>query len=147
MTRYNAAQREVLDVMLPDNAVALPSEWESLIAPLDPHCIGDLADLRESGDRQDITYLANKSGWDGRLVAMAALAFRLARKNGVPAIVPALYYGLLRMGVPSDADSLYQVKPAAAQHLWELAIQRGVIPTVASAGQCRDARTRGLERK
>jgi hypothetical protein len=127
-TRYNATQNEVLDVMLPDNAVALQSEWESLIAALDPHCI-DLANLHESGDRQDITYLANKSGWDGRLVAMAALAFQLARKNGVPALVPALYYGLFRTGVPMAADSLYQVKPAATQKIWELAIQRGVIPT------------------
>lgn len=127
-TRYNATQNEVLDVTLPPNVTALPSEWESLIDALDLDCIGDPADLHESGDRQDITYLANTTGWDGRLVAMAALAFQLARENGVPAIVPALYYALFRAGVPSDADSLYQVKPAAAQHLWELAIQRGVIP-------------------
>jgi hypothetical protein len=127
-TRYNATQNEVLDVTLPPDVTSLPSEWDSLIAALEGLCVDDLADLHESGDRQNITYLANKSGWDGRLVAMAALAFRLARKNGAPAIVPALYYALFRAGVPSDADSLYQVKPAAAQHLWELAIQRGVIP-------------------
>ena len=128
-TRYNATQNEVLDVTLPPDVTSLPSEWDSLIAALDSDCIGDLADLHESRNRQDITYLANKSGWDGRLVAMTALAYHLARKNGASAIAPALYYGLFRAGVPSDGDSLYQVKPPAAQHLWELAIQRGVIPT------------------
>ena len=53
---------EVLDVTLPPNVISLPSEWESLIAALDRLCVWDLADLRESGDRRDITYLANKSG-------------------------------------------------------------------------------------
>src|SRR5262249_14497685 len=129
-TRYNATQNEVIDVTLPPNVASLPSEWESLITALDTHCIGDLADLHESGDRQDITYLANKSGWDGRLIALAALAFQLASKNAVSAIAPALYYGLLRAGAPTDTNGLYQVSPVAAQHLWELSIQQGVIPTV-----------------
>ncbi|HEX8951670.1 MAG TPA: Tc toxin subunit A, partial [Polyangia bacterium] len=128
-TVYNATKTEVLDVLLPPNLTALPSEWESLLAALDRLCVGDLANLHESGDRRDITYLANKSGWDGRLIAMASFAFQLAAKNGVAALVPPLYYALLRAGIPSDANSLYQVKPANAQKLWQLAIERGVIPT------------------
>src|SRR6266851_601219 len=70
--RYNASTTETLNVVLPAQTGALPSEYEALIAAIGSHYDGNLADIQETKDRQDITFLANKSGWDARAVAMAA---------------------------------------------------------------------------
>ena len=95
IVRYNAATAEELDVVLPAT-VALPSEYETLTAALGSLFPGSLADLEESADRQDITYLANRSGWDARAVAMASLAAQFSqaaraasRTPGSPAAAPA----------------------------------------------------------
>ena len=45
-----------------------------MTSALSGHFPGSLRDLKETTDRQDITYLANKTGWDARAVALAALA-------------------------------------------------------------------------
>jgi hypothetical protein len=39
--------------------------------------------LREDDEQQDITYLANKIGWDARMVAMSALAGQFGEHGGV----------------------------------------------------------------
>jgi len=69
--RYNASDDEQLDVLLPDNA-PLPSEHETVQAAIAAVFPGALSTLQENDDRQDITYLANKTGWDARAIAMAA---------------------------------------------------------------------------
>ena len=80
LVRYNASASETLDITL---TVAgerhLPSEYETLLAALGAHYTGSLADLQEGNGRSDITYLANKSGWDARAVALAALAAQHSR--------------------------------------------------------------------
>lgn len=109
---YNATEHETLNINLPANAEALPSEHETLTGALVGHCSGPLSDLQESDDRQDITYLANKSGWDARAVALAALADQFSQhhpdKEGGAGIHPAFYYALFRAGLPANPDTLYQ---------------------------------------
>jgi hypothetical protein len=70
---YNATSPVRLDVVLLASAI-LVSEYETLMSSLGTSTSVRLGNLQENGDRQDITYLANKSGWDARAVAMAALA-------------------------------------------------------------------------
>ena len=72
--QYNASTQVTLNISLSASTTGLPSEYESLTASLSNYYKGSLGDLQESTDRQDISYLANKSGWDARAVAMAALA-------------------------------------------------------------------------
>jgi hypothetical protein len=80
--RYNATPAETLDVLLPaSTANTLPSEHATLTAAIAAHYQGRLADLQESADRSDITYLANKTGWDARAVALAALAGQFQRQD------------------------------------------------------------------
>src|SRR5689334_272994 len=79
--RYNASHSETLDVELPANSAALASEHETLVSSLSTHFNGALRDLKESGERQDITYLANKTGWDARAVALAALADQFSQQG------------------------------------------------------------------
>ena len=68
---YDAPPNVTLDVELPPDAV-LASEYETLTANLAGAFGGPLADLEENDRRQDITYLARKTGSDARAVAMLA---------------------------------------------------------------------------
>ena len=49
----------------------------------------------------------------------------LAPPAGLPA---AFYYALFRAGVPADADTMFQTRPAAVSAIWTQAIAQGVIP-------------------
>ncbi|HTT91138.1 MAG TPA: neuraminidase-like domain-containing protein [Acidimicrobiales bacterium] len=87
--QYNASTPIVLDVVLP-SSFPLPSEYEALTGTLASLYPGSLAQLQESAGSQDITYLANKSGWDARAVAMASLAAQFSQAaDAVLAPAPA----------------------------------------------------------
>lgn len=130
--RYDAATSEALDVALPAGSTGLPSEHETLISAVVAHYDGPLAGLREDDERQDITYLAHKSGWDARAVALAALADGLSRATAAvadaTAIDPAFFYALLRAGAPADATALYRTDVETVVGIWQRAIDAGVIP-------------------
>jgi hypothetical protein len=49
----------------------------------------------------------------------------LAPPAGLPA---AFYYALFRAGVPADANTLFQTRPAAVSAIWTQATTQGVIP-------------------
>jgi hypothetical protein len=148
---YNAAAHEILNVPLPEQAAAaLPSEYETLLESLATQYQGDLTDLKESDGQQDITYLANKTGWDAKAVGLAALAEQFSRITAplpreprrsrgkrthrtrqpgkTVSLRPELYYALFRAGVPANADGLFQTSPKTARSVWEQAIRQGVIP-------------------
>ncbi|HEX8088032.1 MAG TPA: neuraminidase-like domain-containing protein [Blastocatellia bacterium] len=132
---YNAGEHERLDVKLPANSTALPSEHETLTGALAAHYDGPLRELKESDERQDITYLANKAGWDARAVALAALADQFSQHataslDGAEkqAILPAFYYALFRAGLPANTDTLYRADPQTVKRVWQQAAEQGVIP-------------------
>ncbi|MFL6292610.1 MAG: neuraminidase-like domain-containing protein, partial [Thermoanaerobaculia bacterium] len=121
---YEATSPAVLDVSVPANTQGLPSEFESLLGAIGEHYKGKLRDLEESGERQDVTYLANKCGCEVRSVAMAAAADELAAESPIH---PAFYYALLRARVPAEPDALYQTDLETVTGIWRTAIDQGVI--------------------
>ncbi|HEX9423539.1 MAG TPA: neuraminidase-like domain-containing protein [Pyrinomonadaceae bacterium] len=130
--RYNASNHETLNVFLTEKAAsALPSELETLTSSLSTHFNGNLRELKESDQRQDITYLANKTGWDARAVALAALAdqfsARTANATGTPQIESPFFYALFRAGVPANEPALYRITATNATEIWKQAIAQGVI--------------------
>lgn len=126
--RYNASPREVLNVVVPAAAAsALPSEYETLTGALSAHFKGNLRDLQETEDRQDIAYLANKSGWDARAVALAALADQFSERAG-GAIEPVFFYALFRAGLPADENLLYRADAGTLELAWKKAAEEGVLP-------------------
>ena len=128
--RYNAGFRETLNVEIPAGATELLSEHDTLAAAISDHFEGRLAELEETDERSDITYLANKTGWDARAVAMAALAdqFSEHRPEGADAgIHPAFYYALFRAGVAANPEVVYQASPAMVERVWKSAIDDGLI--------------------
>jgi hypothetical protein len=129
--RYQAADTETLDVRLAKaRSAELSSEHEALASSLSAIFPGSLEGLEETEERQDITFLANRSGWDARAVALASLgelSSSAAAQAGVE-IEPALFYALFRAGLPADEGGLYSLDSAAAGNIWKQAIAQGVIP-------------------
>lgn len=131
--RYDASQHETIDVLLDEkSSKALASEFDALHDAIGDHYVGSLADLEETDERQDITYLANKTGWDARAVAVAALADQLSKgtasDGGQAALEPPFFYALLRAGIPADETRLYRTDSHTVEAIWKRAIDLGVIP-------------------
>jgi hypothetical protein len=130
VVRYNAGDDEEIDVLLPTD-INLASEFDTLRTAIGRVYDGPLQELRESDGRGDITYLANKTGWDARAVAMSALAASLSVEAATSkADIPApFYYALLRSGLPPAPDQLHSTDAQSAVRVWKDAIDTGVIPT------------------
>ena len=131
--RYNASNHETLNIFLAEKAdSALPSEYESLTRTLKASFPDNLRDLKEKDDRKDITYLANKTGWDARAVALAALADRFSVStsygNAARRIEPAFFYALFRSGLSANENSLYRTDSKTVEALWIQSIKQGLIP-------------------
>jgi hypothetical protein len=141
--RYNARARETLGVAIPAGTAGLPSEYEALTASLAKAHTGRLADLKESGDREDITYLARKTGWDARAIVFAAISDRLAHDNAGGGLQPPFYYALFRAGFSMEPDALYGSTGTAVAETWKQAIQHGVISH--SLGGSIDAATKSFQ--
>ncbi len=122
---YNAPLQVVLNVDIPAGTTGLPTEYEALTQTLRAHYTGNLGTLQENAVRADITFLANKTGWDARAVALAALSDQFS-SSGVD---PEFYYALFRAGLPANASSLYRVDSGTVGAIWMRAIAQGVIPT------------------
>lgn len=138
--RYNASPREIINIILPENLTAvLPAEHTILLQNLSSHFQGNLRDLQETDTRQDITYLANKSGWDARAVAIAALADRFSANSQESTVAtgasidPAFFYTLFRAGLPANEDAIYRINAKTAESVWKQGIKQGLIPAALEA--------------
>jgi hypothetical protein len=131
---YDASATEKLDIVLAETvATSLVSEHAALTGAITAQYKGKLADLKETADRTDITYLANKTGWDAAAVALAALADQASARTvspftPVPAIAPPFFYALFRAGLPTDDDLLYRTDPKSVESIWTNAVDQAVIP-------------------
>jgi len=132
--RYNAGHNETLNVELPANSRALAGEHETLVNALFAHFKRPLREVKETREREDITYLANKTGWDARAVALAALADKFSQDtadpNGRTTIKPAFYYALFRAGLPANPDTLFRADAQTVKQVLTKAVDQGVISGV-----------------
>lgn len=133
--RYDAGTEETIDLVVPADRLERPVEYQRITAELAAH-IGGLAvgapasegrfsKLQEDEERQDITYLAHKTGWDARMVAMVALADQFSAQTGVR---PEFYYALFRAGLPANHDLLSRTPSNTVQALWKRTIDDRMIP-------------------
>ena len=103
--QYNAETKVRFTIALPAGVKGLASEVEALTAALKQAHAGNLATLQQTDYRQDITYLANKIGWDERAVAALAAAYKVSESTrpasdsaSLSSIQPELLYALFRAG-------------------------------------------------
>lgn len=132
--RYTANPEENgLDIVIPAEKLPRLAEYHRLVSELgthldtqdEPQLKKRLATLREDDEQQDITYLANKTGWDARMVAMTTLASQFSERSGVE---PEFYYALFRAGVPANEAVLSQMAPQTVRQAWERAVEQEILP-------------------
>lgn len=115
-----------VNLVVPADQVPPPApEYLRLVADLHPHLDGGtLAGAREDDERRDLTVLHEATGWDARLIALAATAEKLAATTGLD---PQAAYGLVRAGLPTDRVQLARVSPAGAGHALRTAVDAGLV--------------------
>jgi hypothetical protein len=89
IVRYNAKRVTTLDVILPAGTTLPASEYETLTTATRTVYQGAFGALQENATQQDVTYLANKIGWDARAVAFAAIADQLGTQAVTHPSAPA----------------------------------------------------------
>src|SRR6516162_2696648 len=124
-TKFGAAASETLNIVVPGNVAPLPSEYERLVADLRP--IGgspSLAQAEETTVRQDLTLLNETTGWDARLLALAATA---ASQTAATGLSHNVLYTLFRSGLPSAPTPLAMVTPDVVKTVLTNAAQSGIV--------------------
>lgn len=123
--KYEAAAEETLNLVAPADPAAAVPEADSLFEDV-AQVLGDarLADARESGDRRDLTLLRATTGWDARLLALAATADGLADRTGLDASV---LYGAFRAGLPTDLHQLAAIPPETLRLALGAATEAGIV--------------------
>ena len=123
-----ADERRHLNLIAPGSLQPIASEYLRLASDLKPH-VGNLSSLaaaNEDRNQQDLSVLNRATGWDARLIAVAAIAERLKSDADVNLSSDVLY-GLLRAGLPSDKLLLAQVEPDVVEMALQKASTTGVI--------------------
>ncbi len=95
--------RTVVNLVAPATVKPLAAEFDRLSTALTPHVgsMDRLSAAQETVAQQDLTLLNRASGWDARLIALAANAATLASDRFMPLAQDELY-GLFRAGLPTD---------------------------------------------
>ena len=123
-----AEERTVVNLVAPATLRPLAAEFDRLATSLTPH-VGQMAELskaKENADQQDLTLLNRASGWDARLIALAANAATLASSTSVSLGQDELY-GLFRAGLPTDPLQLAGVRGDVAELALKKVAEAGVV--------------------
>lgn len=125
-TQYNADKQMTLNLVAPASVQPLAAEYQRLSTDLSYHlgASGKLGDAREDGERQDLTLLSQASGWDPRLISLAATATKLSPTTNLS---QDTLYALFRVGLPTDAQQLAWVDSQAVQKALSKAHEVGII--------------------
>jgi hypothetical protein len=125
-TKYNTAQSETLNLVVPASTHPLAPEFQRLSADMQQSIggIANLGEAQEGAARQDLTLLNQSTNWDARLVALAATA---AQQTKVTGLGQDVLFALFRVGLPSDPALLATVPSAAVQQALTKANQAGIV--------------------
>lgn len=131
--RYNAGDDTKFNISLESAKIPRQSEFDRLLAVVKPHLENKkLSDLSENNEKKDITFLANKTRWDARTIAMVAQAEKLSLQTRIP---PAHYYALFRSGVAGTRESINKLTPQFVENAIKKAIAENVIPDSGNIGE------------
>ena len=124
-TLFDVRPGDVVNVVAPASVQPVSDEYDQLLADIANHLGGQpLGGAKQTADQPDLTLLQQDTGWDARLVALAATAEHLAVATG---LTPAMVYALLRGGLPVDPDALAGVSATAVARALHEAASTGVV--------------------
>ena len=100
---FNAGDDEQVEIILSEEDMPAPSEYEKLVEELTP-LLGRLSpvELEENEDHQDIAFLSGETGFAAEKLIRFALAHRLAAPS---CIDPEFWYALLATPFYQTSDS------------------------------------------
>jgi hypothetical protein len=117
-----------IDVDMPADARGGRSEFDALSGRLRAAGTANVAAIDVTARPQDLAYLARKTQWDARAVAMLIVAQRMSeRTRPGEHLDPEYFYALFRAGIPAQAEAVLGVTPAAARETWKAAADAGII--------------------
>ena len=125
-TKFRAETHEVMNLVVPDSVRPLAPEYERLAADLGKELgdLGRLADARENAERQDLTLLHQATGWDARLIALAATTAKLSDDTNMS---PDVLYALARVGLPTGKEQLAYVSKEEVEDALKKAREAGIV--------------------
>jgi hypothetical protein len=125
-TKRNAGKNEVLNLVAPTAVQPLAPEYQRLTRDLRQQLDGleQLATAQENSDRQDLTLLHQATGWDARLIALAASSVKLSPETGIP---QDALYAMFRVGLPTDKGQLAQIDSKAVEKAIGKARESGIV--------------------
>lgn len=125
-TQFSASQTDTLNLVVPSSVQPLAPEFQRLSADMNKAIGGGvkLGQAQEGADRQDLTLLNRSTGWDARLIALAATA---AQQTATTGLGQDVLYALYRVGLPTDPSALAAVPAATVQQALSKATQAGII--------------------
>lgn len=111
--KYSTQLHEDVNLLASNKVLASASEYKRLLSDLSPELNGKaLSEASEKGEKQDISYLYEQTGWDSRLITMAAMADKASKDTGM---APELLYALFRTGLPSQPDQLARISQSSVK--------------------------------
>jgi peptidoglycan hydrolase-like protein with peptidoglycan-binding domain len=123
---YNTTQTVGLNLVGPASLQPLTGEYARMTADLQS-AIGGIQNLgkaQESGTQQDLSLLNQSTGWDARLLALAATA---AQQTAATGLGQDALYALYRTGLPTDPQKLALVPAATIATALTKATQAGIV--------------------
>jgi peptidoglycan hydrolase-like protein with peptidoglycan-binding domain len=128
---YNITQTVVLNLVAPASVQPLTAEYQRMSADLQKAVGGiqNLGTAQESDTQQDLTLLNQSTGWDARLLGLAAIA---AQQTAATGLGQDVLYALFRTGLPNDLQKLALVPAATIGTALTKATQAGIINLTAA---------------
>ena len=124
-TLLDAARRASLRLIAPDRLQQRMPELARLQGALRQALGGvALAEVRQDGERRDVTLLAEATGWDERAIELAAAA---ARYSAETELSEAVLYALFRAGVPAHPQQVARLDGGTFRRMLEAARAAGVV--------------------
>ncbi len=137
--RYNANPTEEIDLVLGSGIIHEPSEYEKLIRELLPLLNGlGFAELEESDEHHDISFLSSETGLDAQRIGALAEAHRfedyardkIGETTADPfALTAPVFYGLFREGMPTEIHALLSQSQELIQRALLKAISANIVPS------------------
>jgi len=132
-TVYNATEHEVVNLVVEKDQRQQASEFNSLNQELTQALNGKrLRDAQENETQRDITLLHESTGWDARLIAMAATSDKLRGKIDDALPLEGLY-GLMRLGLPGTPEGLIRLSEKTVVKALSVAKEKEIISSSAES--------------
>lgn len=127
-TSFSEETDRKMNLVAPGRLQTTGPEFDRMMADLANNIDGALlSDAQENDERQDFTVLNRATGWDARLIAIAAKAQNLARDPDLKELSASAIYGLLRTGFPSEKSLFTQVTADVATEALRRAIDSRIV--------------------